>query len=113
MVFSCGRLWPGLIFVLLAPLVLSQTQPAANSSSSSSSKHLKKPAARSEPALDPGAISGGGYRNNNLGFSCPIHPSWILRKEGIKPHEKLTANEVDAKDPTTGAPSRLLLIELS
>src|SRR5258708_28738686 len=114
MVFSCGRLWPGLIFVLLAPFVLSQTQPATDSSSSSSSsKHLKKPAARSEPALDPGAISGGVYRNKTLGFFCPISPGWILRTEEMNQHEDAPASEGATKTPASGASGQVLLAAFS
>src|SRR5882672_842766 len=112
MVFFRGRILLCLTLTLMAPLVRSQTQPATDSSSSSS-KHLKKPAVRSEPALDPGAISGGVYRNKTLGFSCPIPPGWVLRTEEMNQHEDAPASEGAAKTPASGASEQVLLAAFS
>jgi len=48
-------------------------------SSSSSSKHVKKPAAGSP--LDAGALRDGVYRNAAFGFACKVPPGWVLRTE--------------------------------
>jgi hypothetical protein len=75
-----------------------QTQPPANSSSSSSSpKHAKKAAAPIKPAIDPGSITNGVYRNKTLGFSCPIPAGWVLRTEEMNQHDDVAAGDPASK----------------
>ena len=113
MTYLYARILPCLILALTAPLVRSQTQPAASSSSSSSSKHVKKTATQTQPGVDAGLISNGVYRNKTFGFSCPIPPGWVLRTEEMNRHEDARVSEGAAKTPVSGPGGQVLLAAFS
>lgn len=90
--------------VALAALSLSLTAPAQTSSSSSSSnsaKHLKRPAAPIDAAIDAGAVANGVYRNKSLALSCKIPEGWVLRTEEMNDREE----EEEQKDKADSAES--------
>lgn len=93
--------------VALAALSLSLTAPAQTSSSSSSSnsaKHLKRPAAPIDAAIDAGAVANGVYRNKSLALSCKIPEGWVLRTEEMNDREE----EEEQKDKADSAESPAL-----
>ena len=61
---------------------------SAQDSSSTSQKHVKKPAAPARKALDPGSMSGNVYRNKTLGLSYKIPEGWVLRTDEMNEHEE-------------------------
>ncbi|HET6179486.1 MAG TPA: hypothetical protein VFE61_21345 [Candidatus Sulfotelmatobacter sp.] len=67
----------------------------AQSSSSSSAKHVKPPAASSDSTLDSGTITNGVYRNKTLGFSCKIPDAWVLRTDELNGREESQKNETE------------------
>src|SRR5437762_1742682 len=84
------------IFLLIccgALALLSGAQ--APSSSSSSPKHIKKPATENSSEMDAGAVVGSVYHNKTLALSCKIPAGWVLRTE------EMTARQEDgaAKQP--------------
>jgi hypothetical protein len=90
--------------VSLAALSLSLTAPAQTSSSSSSSnsaKHLKRPAAPIDAAIEAGAVANGVYRNKSLALSCKIPEGWVLRTEEMNDREE----EEEQKDKADSAES--------
>jgi hypothetical protein len=96
--------------VALAALSLSLTAPAQTSSSSSSSnsaKHLKRPAAPIDAAIDAGAVANGVYRNKSLALSCKIPEGWVLRTEEMndREEEEEQKDKVDSAESPAGAAS--------
>jgi len=93
-----GRGWlPTILFLVLSTAVAaSQTQP--NSPSSSSSKHVRKPAT-ADSALDAGTLSNGTYRNRDLGFSCKIPAGWVLRTEEMNARDEIAPDDTAEADP--------------
>jgi hypothetical protein len=90
--------------VTLTALSVSLTAPAQTSSSSSSSnsaKHLKRPAAPIDAAIDAGAVANGVYRNKSLALSCKIPEGWVLRTEEMNDREE----EEEQKDKADSAES--------
>jgi hypothetical protein len=83
--------------LLFIPLVLRgalHAQARAQSSSSPSSattSQLKKPAPASSPAIDPGSVSNGIYRNKTFGFICKIPAGWVLRTDEMNAQEEKEA----------------------
>ncbi len=61
--------------------------PPAQSSSSSSTKHVRKPAATADSALDAGIVKDNVYRNPAFGFSCKFPVGWVLRTEEMNERE--------------------------
>src|ERR1700739_1549272 len=95
------RLGLALVFFVCAFLpgvVLAQA--SGQSSSSSSAKHVKKPAA-GEALLEPGAVLNGVYRNKSLGLACKIPDGWVLRTEEMSAREE--DDRTDAKTSPQGA----------
>jgi hypothetical protein len=85
MLFRGSRLF----FVFLVTLVATGALPAqTRPSSSSSSKHARKPVSGAESALDGGTFSAGVYRNQGLGLSCTIPAGWVLRTEEMNAREE-------------------------
>jgi hypothetical protein len=62
-------------------------QASGQSSSSSSAKHVKKPAA-GEALLEAGAVSNGVYRNRSLALACKVPEGWVLRTEEMNAREE-------------------------
>jgi hypothetical protein len=92
-----------------------QSPTQLSSSSSSSAKHAKKPSAAD---LDPGAVTGGVYRNKALAFSCKIPPAWVLRTDEMNASEEKAeaGKEAQAQPPEPAASSagaRVLLAAFS
>jgi hypothetical protein len=81
-----------LVVVVAVAASFSQTD-----SPSSSSKHVRKPAASADSLLDMGSVTNGIYHNRALGFSCTIPPGWVLRTEEM--------NAGDQNEPGDGAPA--------
>lgn len=78
--FSC--LW--FVSLCLASLQLAH---GARAQSSSSPKHVQKPAAAADSPLEAGSVSNGMYGNPALGFSCKIPAGWVLRTEEMNARE--------------------------
>ena len=77
--------------VLLAALSFSIHSAAQSSptSSSTSPKHIKKPAAaHAEPGLDAGTVANGFYRNKTFAFSCKVPTGWVLRTEEMNTRDE-------------------------
>jgi len=94
--FCCTRLFPLLFAFALLPAGLL----AQGASSSSSGKHVKKPAV-GEALLEPGAVLNGVYRNKSLGLACKIPDGWVLRTEEMSAREE--DDRTDAKTSPQGA----------
>jgi len=56
-------------------------QAGSQSSSSSSTKHVKRPAVAIDSGIEAGTVSNGVYRNKTLGLSCRVPEGWVLRTE--------------------------------
>src|ERR1700740_1899878 len=96
--FCCARLFPLLFaFALLPAGSLAQ----GASSSSSSAKHVKKPAA-GEALLEPGAVLNGVYRNKSLALACKIPDGWVLRTEEMNARDE-DQDAADAKSSPQGS----------
>ena len=81
-----------LICLALPPTTLcSQTE--TQSPSSSSTKHVKKPAASTESGIDNGTVTNGVYRNKTLAFSCKIPEGWVLRTEEMNARDEKKADD--------------------
>jgi len=85
------------------------SQPA--SSSSSSSKPVKKSASATVSKLDSGVVSAGAYRSPAFGFTCKIPAGWVLRTEEMNAREG-EDEKVDAGKKATDA-GRVLLAAFS
>ena len=69
-------------------------QSPAESSSSNSPKHIKKPAAAS--GIDAGVVTNGLYRNKTLAMSCKIPAGWVLRTEEMNARDEDSAQTLDS-----------------
>ena len=87
-----------LSLALPATTLCSQTQ--MQSPSSSSTKHLKKPAASTESGIDNGTVANGVYRNKTLAFSCKIPEGWVLRTEEMNARDEKEKEDKGSKDST-------------
>ena len=87
-----------LCLALPATTLCSQTQ--MQSPSSSSTKHLKKPAASTESGFDNGTVANGVYRNKTLAFSCKIPEGWVLRTEEMNARDEKEKEDKGSKDST-------------
>jgi hypothetical protein len=87
--------------------------PSKTSSSSASSKPVRKSASGTAP-LDSGTMSGGIYRNPSFGFTCKIPAGWVLRTEEMNAREDEGA-KADSGQPATdsGKAGRVLLAAFS
>jgi hypothetical protein len=80
-----------------------QTQ-SPPSSSSSSAKHVKLPAAPRDSGLDAGTVTNAVYRNKSLALSCAIPPGWVLRTDEMNaPEEKRQEGEKQENHDTASA----------
>ena len=70
-------IWVGLSVGLLLP----QAPAKSESSSSNSSKRIKKIPASVDSGIDAGAVTNGVYRNKGLALSCKVPEGWVLRTE--------------------------------
>ena len=68
------------------------------SPSSSSTKHLKKPAASTESGFDNGTVANSVYRNKTLAFSCKIPEGWVLRTEEMNARDEKEREDKGSKD---------------
>ena len=107
---------------MLAVSALQAQTPTQSSASSSSSKHVRKPAAASDSSLDAGEVSNGVYRNRTFGFSCKIPPGWVLRTEEMNLQDEDAAapegraaldRTAEGGCPHTGGCGRVLLAAFS
>jgi hypothetical protein len=95
-------LWSGLVFcslITLSSALIAQTSPSKPPSSSpssgtSSSNDKKHDKASPEPAIDPGAVVNGEYRNRALGLTCKIPAGWVLRTDEMNLREEDDADPV-------------------
>ncbi len=83
----------------------------AQDSSSTSPKHVRKPAT-SRTALDPGAVTANIYRNKTLGLSYKIPEGWVLRTEEMNEREEATS-ETASTSPASNAGAQVLLATFS
>jgi hypothetical protein len=90
----------------LASSALGQTP--AESSSSSSAKHVKRPAADGNSEIDPGTVGGGVYRNKTLALSIKIPAAWVLRTDEMNARAGESAGHEGA-----AAPNKVLLAAFS
>src|SRR6201997_2347913 len=91
------------VCAFLPAVVLAQA--SGQSSSSSSAKHVKKPAA-GEDLLEPGAVLSGVYRNKSLALACKIPDGWVLRTVEMNTREE-DRDAPDAKNPPQGAQANI------
>jgi hypothetical protein len=85
---------------------------SAQSSPSSSSKHVKKPASRSDSPSDSGTVSAGDYRNAGFGLTCKIPTGWVLRTEEMNAADISAAPEQSRAALDQTAPSASLRASL-
>lgn len=106
MFFRCSRPF----FVFIVAVIATGALPArTQSSSSSSSKHVRKSPSGADSPLDAGTVDAGVYRNKGLGLSCKIPAGWVLRTEEMNAREE-EASAAPAKDAEntsakTGSPA--------
>ena len=92
--------------------VPAQTQ---SSSSSSSAKHVKQPAAPIASDLDPGSVANGVYRNKALALSCKIPDGWVLRTDEMnaRDEEKEKSDSAPAAGGNAPSSGKVLLAAFS
>jgi hypothetical protein len=96
-----------IIFLLFTLSLPALGQAPAESSSSSSAKHLKKPAAEVNSEIDPGTVSGSVYRNKILALSFKIPTGWVLRTEEMNaPRGASGDHGTDARSASPSPDSR-------
>jgi hypothetical protein len=79
------------LFSIFCLLTAACAQAPVPPPSSSSSKHIRKPATV-DSGLVAGTLSNGSYRNYDLGFSCKVPLGWVLRTDEMNTRDE---NEVD------------------
>src|ERR1017187_7628072 len=84
---SFRRVFFSLAIPVAKPALLAQPPAQSSSSSSPSSKQVRKPTSGSDSALDSGTVSNGLYRNPAFGFTCKIPAAWVLRTEEMNARE--------------------------
>ena len=92
-----------LCLALPATTLCSQTQ--TQSPSSSSTRHLKKPATSTESGLDNGTVANGVYHNKALAFSCKIPEGWVLRTEEMNARDEKEREDKGSKDSAAPQPA--------
>ncbi|SRR5579871_7913 len=80
--------------LLCACLAIAVSGPALRAQSSSSSNQGRKSSPATKPALDPGAVVGGIYRNTSLSFTCKLPPAWVLRTDEMNADQGEAAGRV-------------------
>jgi len=81
--------------------------PAA-AQNSSSSRHAGKPLSGDDRLLPAGLVSNGIYRNADLGFSCKIPASWVLRTEDLNARDADRSDAPANKNAASGSGQVLL-----
>jgi hypothetical protein len=81
--------------------VLAQSSVPASSSSSSSAKHVAKPAASSDSGIN-GSVTNGFYSNKTFAFTCKIPPGWVLRTDEMNARGEKKEEEKKAEDQKAG-----------
>jgi hypothetical protein len=105
------------LVMVLAMFALPGYLPAQ--SSSTSAKHLEKPAAAAGSDIDSGIVTNGFYRNKTLALTCKIPPGWVLRtdemneREGKQEGENKEPNTVAQPPAATSAGAKVLLAAFS
>jgi len=101
---------PLIAVLLFVPPSGAQQPPEGQSTSSntsSSARHVRKPAPVAEARLEAGSVSNGVYRNPAFGVTYKIPPGWVLRTAEMNAREgDSTAKrdfEADAR-PDGGCP---------
>jgi hypothetical protein len=85
----------------------------AQTSSSSSAKHVKKPSTPMDSALDAGSVTNNVYRNKTLAFSCHIPEGWVLRTDEMNTSEEENESPDPAPLPASSAGAKVLLAAFS
>src|SRR5580765_2541310 len=93
MILRRSRRFLCLLICLALPPTTLCSQTETQSPSSSSTKHVKKPAASTESGIDNGTVTNGVYRNKTLAFSCKIPEGWVLRTEEMNGREEKKADD--------------------
>ena len=106
---KCGTF----LIVLFASCGLYAQVPSQGSSSSSSAKHVRKPASAVDSPLDPGSVGNGTYRNAALSFSCKIPPGWVLRTGEMNAREDENEKPDAATPPAATQAGHVLLAAFS
>jgi hypothetical protein len=89
------RHWLSLLLVIsIAPAAIMQAQAPAQSSSS---KHVKHPAAPVDSTLDLGATTNNLYRNKTLALTYKIPEAWVLRTDDLNAREE-SKEDIDQKN---------------
>src|SRR5258708_31303762 len=68
-----------------------------STSSSSSTKQVRKPAVPTDSGIDDGAVTDGVYRNKALALSCKIPAGWVLRTDELNARGKEKGEEKPEK----------------
>jgi hypothetical protein len=96
--------------LLVLPAHAQQPGQSTSSSSSSSARHVRKPATASGFQLDAGSVSNGVYRNAGFGFTCKIPAGWVLRIEEMNTQEDADVKPEGVKSsPEASKAGRVLL----
>jgi hypothetical protein len=102
----------GLFAVLLFCFPVRSHAQSSSSSTSSSPKGVKKPAATNS-ALDGGDVNDGVYRNKTLGLSCKIPAAWVLRTEEMNVQDAADDRSDSTTPAKTTSAGRVLLAAFS
>ena len=121
MVLSSSRLrW--LSTLILAGLLSSSFGIAQSSSpASKTAQETSRRASHAEPALDPGSLINGVYRNKTFAFTCKIPAGWVLRtdeinardQQGETPQSDNADSGKTAPAPASSAGAKVLLAAFS
>jgi hypothetical protein len=98
MILRRSRRFLCLLICLALPPTTLCSQTETQSPSSSSTKHVKKPAASTESGIDNGTVTNGVYRNKTLAFSCKIPEGWVLRTEEMNARDEKAREDKGSKD---------------
>jgi hypothetical protein len=105
MILRRPRRFHCLLLCLALPAIPLCSQTQTQSPSSSSTRHLKKPAASTESGIDNGTITNGVYRNKTLAFSCKIPEGWVLRTEEMNARDEKEREDKGSKDSAAPQPA--------
>ena len=105
MILRRPRRFHCLLLCLALPAIPLCSQTQTQSPSSSSTRHLKKPAASTESGIDNGTVANGVYRNKTLAFSCKIPEGWVLRTEEMNARDEKEREDKGSKDSAAPQPA--------
>ncbi len=97
-------------FFLLISLSLPAFAQAPPQSSSSSTKHIKKPAVDADAGLDAGSVIGSVYHNKALALTCKIPAGWVLRTDEMNARQEEDAQGGDQSRGSLGCPHTCVLL---